>query len=249
MPFLQKLEQLYNGLIRLVTVLLTLALLGVAFNAVLDWRRATAEPVPKVDLAQAAKAPKVSTEDVVTSVVANQTGKETIAIGSNDPNRAAFDRMSKAIHAFAQKHEVSAEDEDLPGQIEAIFYKVRAQDTDTLKAIYANGLADTLEQSLADPRINRLLQPGGDEPTAITPMALVGDVIDQYSTAFANQHASTATDSTDAEEAQKKQQEAAWRSLARAGGPLLLAILVLQLLTFGRIERNTREWVGTEGKR
>ena len=248
MPFLQKLEQLYNGLIRLVTVLLTLALLGVAFNAALDWRRATAEPEPKADTAQVAKAPKVSTEDVVTSVVANQTGKETIQISSNDPNRAAFDRMSKAIHAFAQKHEVSAEDEDLPSQIEAINYKVRAQDTDTLKAIYANGLADTLEQSLADPRIGRLLQPGGDEPTAITPMALVDDVIDQYNTAFIDQHANTA-DSTDAYEAQKKQQDAAWRSLARTGGPLLLAILVLQLLTFGRIERNTRGWGEAERTR
>jgi hypothetical protein len=248
MPFLHKLEQLYNGLIRLVTVLLTLALLGVAFKAALDWRRATAEPEPKVDAAQVAKTPKVATEDVVTRVVANQTGKETIGISSTDPNRAAYDRMSAAIHAFAQKHAVSAEDEDLPSQIEAIHYKVRAQDTDTLKTIYANGLADALEQSLADPRLGRLLEPGGNELPAVTPMALVSDVIDQYDTAFTDQHTSTA-DSTDAYEAQKQQQDAAWRSLARAGGPLLLAILVLQLLTFGRIERNTRGWHGESGGR
>ncbi|WNL46420.1 hypothetical protein RKE25_01930 [Dyella sp. BiH032] len=248
MSLLQKLEQLYNGLIRLLTVLLTLALLGVAFKAALDWRRATApEPELKAASAAPAKTPKVAAADVVKRVVANQSGTEADAISATDPHRAAYDRIGKAIRAFVQKQGATLEEEEFTAQLNAIHYKVSAQDTDALKAAYANGLADAFEQSLADPKIDALLakRPEGDLP--IAPMTVVGDVVDQYDTVFSEQNTASGDSPADGYLAQKEKQDAAWRSLVRAGGPILLLILVLQLLTFGRIERNTRAW--TDGAR
>ena len=249
MSLMQKLERLYNGLIGLVTVVLTLALLGVALKATLDWRRATAEPEARPGTSQPGKAPKIASADVVKRVVSGQTGDELDAIDSNDPNRAAYDRMGKAIHAFAQKHAVAADEEALVTRLNAIHSTVKEQETDALRAAYANGLADALEQGLADPRIEGLLKPADDSHDAADPMMLVASMVSEYNSVFTEQTLGHDDADGRTQQNQQRQQEVAWRSLARLGGPLLLAILVLQLLTFGRIERNTRGWSGEADRR
>lgn len=249
--FLQKLESLYGGLIRLLTAVLTIALLVVAATALVNWQRATAAD-PEVK-ASTQSPPKITSDDLVRSVVANQSGKSDSGISADDPNRAAYDRMSKAIDAFARKHDVSKEDADVDSVLSTIHDNVNYFDADTMKAAYANGLADALERTLVDPKIDALLsQPKAKKEDSwsddedVTPMGIVNAAVSQYDSAFIKQSGRDDSDSSGLI-AHKEKQDAAWRSLLRAGGPLLLLILVLQLLTFGRIEQNTRTLNG-QGK-
>ncbi|WP_199101148.1 hypothetical protein [Dyella sp. ASV21] len=249
MTFLQKLESLYGGLIRLLTAVLTLALLAVAATTLVNWQRATAtEPEAKAAATQVA--PTISGDDLVKRVIASQGGKPDNGISADDPNRAAYERMSKAIDAFARKHEVSKEDADVDSVLSTIHDNVNYFDADAMKAAYANGLADALERTLTDAKVEALLNPpaakkddawSSDED--VTPMGIVNDAVSQYDAAFTKQANRDDSDATGAV-AHKEKQDAAWRSLLRAGGPLLLLILVLQLLTFGRIEQNTRTLTG-----
>jgi hypothetical protein len=248
--FLHKLENLYGGLIRLLTALLTLTLLVVAGGALINWQRATAVE-PKTEATQQTP-PKVATDDLVKRVVASQTGSAADPISANDPNRAAYERMSKTIAAFATKHNVAKEDADVDSLISSIHDKVAYQDTATLKAAFATGLADALEHTLANAKIEALLtkpatKKDDEWSEEVTPIAIVNDVIEQYDTEF-TQQAEDSDSKGDSYKTFKEKQEGAWRSLARVGGPLLLLILVLQLLTFGRIEQNTRQLSGMGDK-
>lgn len=250
MSFLQKLETLYAGLIRLLTVLLTLALLVVAGISLVNWQRMTA-PEPTVEAKSASQTPpKVATEDVVNRVVASQTGTTPDPISVNDPNRPAYDRIKNTIEAFAKKHEVSKEDFDVEDLMHSVRFDVSYLDNDALKAAYATGLADTLDHALADPKIEALLAKKPAKPDdesyyvdEVTPMRVVQNLIAQYDTEFSQQSRQSDSDISDYM-SHKNKQDAALRSLARTAGPLLLLLLVLQLLTFGRIEQNTRQLNG-----
>ncbi|WP_454725415.1 MULTISPECIES: hypothetical protein [Cupriavidus] len=246
MSFLQKLESLYSGLIRLLTVVLTLALLIVAGVSLVKWQRATEDPRANTPTMQSA-VPNVATEDVVMRVVASRIGTAANPISANDPNKAAYDRIRKTVGAFANKHEVPKEDADLDDLMNSVRTKAGYYYGDSLRAAYVSGLADALDHALANPQIEALL---AKKPTKssdewsyadeVTPVGLARDVIDQYDTEFTRQSEYNDRDAY-GEVNLKERQSAAWRSLARTAGPLLLLILVLQLLTYGRIEQNTRQ--------
>lgn len=231
MSFLHTLERFYGGFIRLLTALLTLTLLAVAVMALLNWQRATASEEPKEAVHIAA--PKVSSIDLVKRVVASQSGQSVDPISSSDPNRAAYERIEKTLHEFAQKHP-SDDDVDVASVLSTAREKADDQDTAALKAAYASGLAAALEQTLSDSSIDALLKPSTDA----TPMGIALEAVNQYDTDFNEQL--SMFDSHDSYRENDKARRDAWQSLARVGGPLLLLILVLQLLTFGRIEQNTR---------
>jgi len=248
---LHKLESMYGNFIRLLSALLTLALLAIAVVALVNWQRATASEDSARKSVEAAP-PKVSSVDIVKRVVASQMGQSADPIRSSDPNRAAFERIEKAIKAFAQKH---PSDEDLDADSLSSLARSNTDDQDTvaLKAAYASGLADTLERTLADPKIEALFKPSREvqdssRPSVdvdrhstsdeVGPMSIVHETIEQYDTDFSEQLSMTASMHDDHDDGRK--QRDAWLSLARVGGPMLLLILVLQLLTFGRIEQNTR---------
>lgn len=240
MSFVHKLESLYGNFIRLLAALLTLTLLAVAVMALLNWQRATASEEPRKAVVEAA--PRVSNAELVTRVVASQSGQSVDPIRSNDPNRAAYERIDKAIKAFAQKHP-SDEDLDAGSLLSLAQENVGEQDSAGLKAAYASGLAAALEQTLSDAKIDALLQPSKSEvkfgsSDEVTPMGIVHETINQYDSDFTEQLAMLASHDDDGAARQKRSD--AWLSLARVGGPLLLLLLVLQLLTFGRIEQNTR---------
>ncbi|HET6552170.1 MAG TPA: hypothetical protein VFG49_01415 [Dyella sp.] len=242
MSFLNRVDLLYGNLIRLLTALLTVALLALAVMACFNWQRLTA--MEEVDTStQPQTPPKIATEDVVKHTVASQTDSVPDPIGANDPHRAAYDRIGKALETFARKHDICADEFQAESLLSTIHANVDFQDTDALKAAYANGLADTFERALSDPRIEALLPRPADQkeersfgyPDA---RGVVVDMINQYDTLFSQSLA--ATSATHGYLDKKDRQDAAWRSLARIGGPMLLLVVVLQLLTFGRIEQNTR---------
>lgn len=253
MSFMLKLEHIYGNFIRLLTALLTLTLLAVAVVALVNWQRATTSEDSRKDAAQGV--PRVSSADLVKRVVASQTGQSVDPIISHDPNRASFERIEKAVRAFAQKY--PSEQMDVASLLSLAHEKADGQDTGTLKAAYASGLADALEHTLTDAKVEALLKSPGEgmdiaqrpdgTPVRIydnhmEPASIVHETMDQYDSDFTAQIAMNVDDaSTDA-----NNQRDAWTSLARMGGPLLLIILVLQLLTFGRIEQNTRSLGSTK---
>lgn len=244
---LQKLESLYGSLIRLLTALLTLTLLAVCIMALVNWQRATAkeEATPKAAVDPAP--PKVSSDDIIKRVVANQLGQSVDPIRSNDPNAGALERIGKSIRAFADKHPsdeyMSADD-----VIASARDKVNDQDTPALKAAYATGLADALEHSLANAKIEALVikhaphAAGAEDVSSADaqPMEVVRDVISQFDDDFSEQVTMTSHLDDDRDTQADRKRSEAWSMLMRVGGPLLLLMLVLQLLTFGRIEQNTR---------
>jgi hypothetical protein len=244
MSLLHKLEGLYGGLTRLLTALLTVTLLVVSAVTLFNWQRATASEPPRKEATQPAP-PKVASEDLIKRVIASQTGQSVDPISSSDPNRAAYDRIGKAIAAFAKKHP----SEDGPTVEDVISFareKVSYQDTADLRAAYATGLADTLERALADARIDALL-PAPDAQKAdawasdATPMDITHALINQFDSDFTEQVAMVSYLHEDRDTLDRDKQANAWRSLMRLGGPLLMLMLLLQVLTFGRIEQNTRQ--------
>ena len=100
--------------------------------------------------------PKVASEDLIKRVVASQTGQSVDPISSHDPNRAAYDRIGKAIAAFARKHP-SDDESSADEMMSLVREKVGYQDTAELRTAYASGLADALERALADTRISGVL--------------------------------------------------------------------------------------------
>lgn len=240
MSLLNRLDHFYGNFIRLLSALLTLALLAVAVMALVNWQRATASESERK--AQPAP-PKVASQDVIRRVIASQTGASLDPISSNDPNHDALERMSKAMIAFGQKHGVSHDDlaQGVDNAMASIRSKISEQDTPALKAAYASGLVETLERTLSDPRIDALLPKADahpDDSDDVSVTGILGETIEQYDTDFSEQLMMIAGNDDDGTDAHRQRE--AWTSLARVGGPLLLLILVLQLLTFGRIEQNTR---------
>lgn len=244
MSLLHKLEGLYGGLIRLLTALLTVTLLVVSVVALFNWQRATASESPRKEAAQPAP-PKVASEDLIKRVVASQTGQSVDPISTHDPNRTAYDRIGRAVAAFAKKHP-SDEDLSVDDVISFAREKVSYQDTPELKAAYAAGLADTLERALADARIDALLRaPDARKADAwandATAMDITHALINQFDSDFTEQVTTVSNLHEDRDVMDHEKQANAWRSLMRLGGPLLMLMLLLQVLTFGRLEQNTRQ--------
>lgn len=244
MSLLHRLEGLYGGLIRLLTAVLTVALLAISTVALLNWQRATASESPRKETTQPAP-PKVASEDLIKRVVASQTGQSVDPISSHDPNRAAYDRIGKAIAAFTRKHP-SDDESSADEMMSLVREKVGYQDTAELRAAYASGLADALERALADTRIDALLaaQAAGKEDAwheSTTAMEVTRALIDQFDSDFTEQATMIGHLHDDRDALDQAKQSEAWRSLMRLAGPMLMLMLLLQLLTFGRIEQNTRQ--------
>lgn len=249
MSLLHKLEGLYGGLVRLITALLTVTLLVVSVAALFNWQRATASESPRKEAARPAP-PNVASEDVIKRVLASQNGQSIDPISSHDPNRPAYDRIGKAVAAFARKH---PSEEDLSVEDVILFAreKVGYQDTPELKAAFATGLADALERALADARIDALLRaPDARKADAwandATAMDITHALINQFDSDFTEQVTMVSHLHDDRDAMGREKQAEAWRSLMRLGGPLLMLMLLLQVLTFGRIEQNTRQTQATK---
>lgn len=248
MSTLQKLEKFYACLMRLLTVACTLALLVGAVLVGIHWLRATAAPAEADVTSQSQIVPKVSADELVKHIVSAGSDGEEDPIAADDTNRASYDRIRKVIDAFASKHAVRQGDMDVAGLLGTVQEQASSQVSTALTAAYVSGLADGMEHALSDPKIEAMLdkarheaaKDSTDEGEAM-PASIVSMVISQYDTAFARQLSLGTHNDPAAQAGGAEQRKADWLALARLGGPLLLLVLVLQLLTFGRIEQNTRD--------
>jgi hypothetical protein len=235
---LKKIERGYDLLIRLLTVIITLALLVGACVVTVNWLRAT-------DTAPATRAlemPKVSASDLVAHVV---TPDASFAINSDDPDHASYERIRKAVAEFAKKHKVADDDVGIDDVLTKVKSAAGGEDTTELTHAYVSGVADALEQTLADPKVDALLtkaakarEDSDDSSDSDTtkPMDVVGTILDGFNAEFDRQ-ATTGTDGKSQKDLEKVKVDS-WTTLAQIGVPLGLLVLLLQLLTFGKLAQS-----------
>jgi hypothetical protein len=241
MSALQKIESGYNILIRLLTVIITLALLVGACFVTVNWLHATA--TAPAAMTPAAMTPKVSATDLVTHLV---TPEALSTISANDPNYASYERIRKAVGEFAKKHEVADEDVGMDDVLKKVKFVAEGEDTMELTQAYVAGAADALEHALVDPKVDALLaksakatQEDTDESSDAViskPMDVVGSVLDGFMGEFDRQVAASTDGKVRKGLAQEKLDS--WATLAKIGVPIGLLVLLLQLLTFGKLAQS-----------
>ncbi|WP_130617551.1 hypothetical protein [Dyella amyloliquefaciens] len=238
MGLLSTTERYFYGLTRLLSILLTIALLGCALVMGSSWFDLTA-PAPKL---ADVEAPKIATDDIVKAVV---SGDEAGA--ANNVKNPAYDRIKKAIEAFGAKYQVSPDELPIDDLVEAVQTSADSQDTTALSGAYVSGVANVFEQALQDDRVGTVIRKAeADQKPSSTEekrsvdngaiVQLVTDLNSNYSEKFDAQVAKTRWPTKDSADKREQGQ----LRLARIGGPLLLLLLVLQMLAVGRVDQSLR---------
>jgi len=241
MSALQKIERGYDLLIRLMTVIITLALLVGAGVLGVNWLRVTATAPAD----QTVETPKVSASDLVTHVLSPEISSN---ISSNDPDHASYERISVAVAEFAKKHHVADDDVNMGEVVSGVKSVADDESTEALTHAYVSGMADTFEHTLTDPKIDTLLaklaanaqSDSSDDSTSSEiskPMDVVSSVQTGFSTEFDRQVAQS-TEGTKGVKDVEKERKGSLTTLAQIGLPLGLLVLLLQLLTFGKIAQS-----------
>lgn len=242
MSVMQRVEHGFYGLTRLLSILLTIALLACAVFLAKSWLDVTA-PTAKP------ATPTVTAEDVVAQVVANDGG------AASDPNHAAYERMQKAIVSFASKYNVSADLLDTDSFTDDVKTVAADQANKETTAAYANGAADMLDRALTDPRIEVLVKknlaeeaaPSNAEEKRCADAGAINialhELIEEYRAEFLQKSVPSEASELD----QSMKQYDTMRSLARIGGPLFLLLLILQVLAFGRVDQSLRDIAHKQG--
>lgn len=237
---MQRIEQGFYGLTRLLSILLTLALLACAAAIAERWLDATA---PETRSVANTTIPAVATENVIASVAG---GNEDSA--ESDANREARERMQKAILSFASKYNVPADHIEPGNYIGDVLTTAADQQNEQLSAAYANGVASMLEHALTDPRIDGLIRKAegvAKPPNAAEKLGVDLDAIDSTLTNLVTQYESDFQQKLVPKEAsdfdQLKKRDDTIRAMARMGGPLFLLLLILQVLAFGRVDQSLRD--------
>jgi len=234
MSALQKIERGYDLLIRLMTVIITLALLVGAGVLGVNWLRVTATAPAD----QTVETPKVSASDLVTHVLSPEISSN---ISSNDPDHASYERIRVAVAEFAKKHHMG----EVVSGVKSV---ADDESTEALTHAYVSGMADTFEHTLTDPKIDTLLaklaanaqSDSSDDSTSSEiskPMDVVSSVQTGFSTEFDRQVAQS-TEGTKGVKDVEKERKGSLTTLAQIGLPLGLLVLLLQLLTFGKIAQS-----------
>lgn len=119
------------------------------------------------------------------------------------------------------------------------------EETTELTHAYVSGVADALEHTLADPKIDTLLakaakaQENSDDSSdsdTTKPMDVVSSILAGFDTEFDRQ-ATAGTDGKSQKDLEKVKLDS-WTTLAQIGVPLGLLVLLLQLLTFGKLAQS-----------
>jgi len=241
MSFIQRAEQGFYRLTRLLSILLTVALLACAVVIGKHWLDVTAPETKPIPVSPAI--PAVAVEDVVTHVIAGE--KEG---AEDEANRKARERMQKAILSFAAKYGVPADSIEPGNVIGDVLTTAADQESEELKVAYADGAAAMLEHALADPRVDGLIKKAedkahlsnGQEKLAVDLDAIestLDELVTQYKYEFQKGMVPTESDDLDS----LKKRDDTMRSMARTGGPLALLLLILQVLAFGRVDQSLRD--------
>ncbi|MFZ0869218.1 MAG: hypothetical protein WAM90_00690 [Rhodanobacter sp.] len=238
MSALKTIERGYDLLIRILTVIITLALLVGACVVTINWLRATAT----APVAKTLEMPKVSASDLVTHVV---TPDASVGISSSNPDYASYERVRKAVAEFAEKHKVEDDDVGMDDVLNKVKSSADGEETTELTHAYVSGVADALEHTLADPKIDTLLakaakaQENSDDSSdsdTTKPMDVVSSILAGFDTEFDRQ-ATAGTDGKSQKDLEKVKLDS-WTTLAQIGVPLGLLVLLLQLLTFGKLAQS-----------
>lgn len=246
MSLMQRIEQGFYSLTRLLSIILTLALLACALVIAKSWLDATA-PEAKPGI------PTVTAEDVLAHVTVDDKGGT-----ADDANHEAYERMKKAIVSFASKHQVSADNLDPDTIIDDVKETANDQENKLVTAAYANGAAAMLEGALADPRIDGLVKKAEDAVEADAKPSsaderLCADVkainltLEDLLADYRVQFLKKAVPSESSDQDRLTKREDTMLGIARIGGPLFLLLIILQVLAFGRVDQSLRDIAHRQG--
>lgn len=238
---LKTIDRLYTLCVRVLCALLMLVLLVSAIVVGIYWLRTTS-----IDLLATPQTPvpSISAQSIVRSL--GQTDEQKSAPAKLDE----YQRIAKALETFAEKHGASEEETQTEDFLAAIKNAAQTQSTEELQHAYVSGLAQLLETTLLDPKLDALIRPNvasnseepaeKEEDTRVEPLELVGEIYQKYNAEFnAQAEKITASEASVASE-KDKEREAAYSRLIQWAGALVLSLLLLLALTLGRIEHHLR---------
>lgn len=175
MSVLQRVEETYLGLLRLVVILVSSILL-VATVVLAVSAASGLKDETKTD---AAGSTTVKPDEVLESVAATteaqkgkekglrKTTKESASSSEADPNKAYYDRIASAITGFVTKYAKGIESVEASQIIEVTKSKAeRYQSDEHLVSSFASGLAATMESAVKSPSIISRVQKTGAAPAA-----------------------------------------------------------------------------------
>ena len=184
-----------------------------------------------------------------------------------DPNQAFHERTATAVYNFVTKYGKGAETIDKSRVISVTSTKARQYKDPATEAEFAQGVALTMEKTLSDPKIIKLVElpaesvkppqapteavPGGDAadiqpvpsvalPFKESPIGIVNNVLDTYSRLFAERIEKKVSDRNQAELEESAHKATAMTQLYFAAGAFGAFLMLVFISIVVKIERNLR---------
>ncbi len=236
---LQKIENAYLAILRVVIILIAgLLLAGVGFYG-LNSFKGFAEPKPDT------QPPQVSGEDITHKMTASPAGQKSPEGESEqaapqpavDANQPHYARAAGFIISFVAKQSNNGEVLDKSGIEKFIKEHADAQPTPELVTAFAKGFADAIEATLTTPSVALL----ASQSSAI---AVVSNALDAYTEVFNQQVEDKEANYIAAQQKHQEDKAEAMQSLYIAAGAFGAFLLIIFLSIFIRIERNLRHLEG-----
>lgn len=230
---LQKLEDFYLAILRIVVLLVAgLLLVAVVILVIKSTAALSPAPVPVSKMPQVAQA---TVKSDVLATGANVPGQPEPAnpIAARDPNQAYYDQAAASIINFFNYNFPGQYNLDTQKIANIIKEKTDAFDTDDLKAVYAKGIAANMASVLSDPAVVQIAK-------SHKPGDVVESVIDSYTREFNQQVKDTQAKNDAAQSKYMAEQHGAQQSLYAAAAGFGIFLLVVFLSIVIRIERNLR---------
>ena len=272
MSVLKRVEEAYLDVLRFIIIFVaSVLLLGAIVFAVL----AASNSGPGNAKDSSTKL-TVNADDVTNGVVAskssNKTPAQAISLDAEgerkviDPNQALFERAAVAIFNFVNKHGRGAESIDKESVIQVSKRKASIYKEAEVAKEFASGLAATMEKTLADPKILKLVEapaavppvaapaqsvegdesmvqaqpPAPVQPFKESPIGVVNSTLENYIALFGKQLAEKESERDKAAAMEIERKANATQQLYMAGGAFGTFLLLVFISIVVKIERNLR---------
>lgn len=268
MSALQRIEETYLGLLRLVIIVASSILLVAAIVLGLS-----ALGGLQGDAANEKVDTTVKPDEVLSKVAAEstpaQSGTPRAKAGgdkakglASDPNQTFYDRTASAVVKFVGKYAKGVESVEHQNVVEVCKGKAESFNDPALVSAYASGLADTMEKALIDPGLAKRIEkptkdvpapaaqgeeneqpgfPGAEPPFKESPLQIVNQLLASYTQLFIEKQNKKQELKAQAEAEALERKSTAMTQLYLAGGAFASFLFLVFISIVVKIERNLRQ--------
>jgi len=240
---LQKLENAYLAILRFVVILVAgILLVAVVVLGLQSFQAIQIEPKAR-DIT-----PTVSAQELVQAVTEKSMSDPSLPQEPSastkkedpDPLAALYERTGQVIVAFVEKNSNGAESVDSSKVIELIRRRAESFDDNKITHAFANGCADSIIKTLADPVVIK-------EAQTSSAVDVVNKVLNAYSDKFREKIEMEKAELASRLQEQIEKKARGMTNLYFAAGAFIAFLLIVFLSIVIKIERNLRHLENRHG--